>query len=546
MNRVRILYKNLHIILGKEIVKLKEFMEELKTYYNQQDTKLNEVIEKTTKVLQGYQLVECEVSSVQKKVISIGGQITSSVLKKIFKIKSPNSQIIYIMKIIYDILKINIEINEDNSISEKINQYEEINWEFLKEKIQNKSIILLLSYISETSNLNISNEIMNSSNSILTKYDQYKSTYINTFPEIIIIIDFIEVLMVYYKKMNMLKKLYVSNQNKSNKMKTIQSDMDKHAGLISQTKVLLDKVIKDYENYILILKKKDKSNAMIYGYNIIEKYGLLEKYVLFEEHINNTDYNSEFYSNYGGNGYDNLKSKIRYVIKLKKEYRKKERFIEQLSSSLLNYTKGIRNINLEKFIKAITENKNTSVSKKSSNTNRLGKSRNRNNISINISNNNILMRSMESNNSSVNLKGSFQTNPPGFKLPQINNSPFRSEAGKNTTNTVLKKSFVDSYPAFDRLYQRPSYSNKLFKEGLNVSSNEGSQTQTKNTVKAIINSHELNSEKSNKKRKNRNAINVKKTYNKEINLKLENEQFSICSFCCKNLENKIGDICQNK
>ena len=100
MNRVRILYKNLHIILGKEIVKLKEFMEELKTYYNQQDTKLNEVIEKTTKVLQGYQLVECEVSSVQKKVISIGGQITSSVLKKIFKIKSPNSQIIYIMKII--------------------------------------------------------------------------------------------------------------------------------------------------------------------------------------------------------------------------------------------------------------------------------------------------------------------------------------------------------------------------------------------------------------------------------------------------------------
>ena len=156
------------------------------------------------------------------------------------------------------------------------------------------------------------------------------------------------------------------------------------------------------------------------------------------------------------------------------------------------------------------------------------------------------MRSMESNNSSVNLKGSFQTNPPGFKLPQINNSPFRSEAGKNTTNTVLKKSFVDSYPAFDRLYQRPSYSNKLFKEGLNVSSNEGSQTQTKNTVKTIVNSHELNSEKSNKKRKNRNAINVKKTYNKEINLKLENEQFSICSFCCKNLENKIGDICQNK
>ena len=497
MNRIRILYKNLQIILSKEINKLREYIGELKVYYHQQDTKLNEIIEKTTKLLQGYQLVECEISAVQKKVIATGEKINSSVLKKIFKIKNPNNQIIFIMKILYSVLKNNIEIKDEKEVSKKGNQIKEINWAFLKYKIEPKSISLLLAYISETSNLNISNEILESSNLIISKYDQYKKIYLENFPEILIIIDFIEVLMIYYKKLNMLKKLYVTNQIKSNKMEEIQSDMDKLAEMMKKTKFLLDKIEKDYENYLIIVKNKDKSNRMIYGYNIIEKYGLYEKYVLSEEYItNNDDYKNEYYSNYGGNEYSNLKSKIRYVIKLKKEYRKKEKFIEQLSSSLITYTKGIRKINIEKFIKAITENRNTSVNRKSSNTNSLSKSKNKNNISINISNNNILMKSMESNNSSFNLKRSFQTNHTNSILNNTrinNNSPFRNEMSRNTTNSILyKKSFIDSYPTFDNCYQ---FSNRNFslKDGLNISSNEGSQTQTKNTGKTIKNSHELNS-----------------------------------------------------
>ena len=549
MNRLRILYKNLQIILSKEINKLREYIGELKVYYHQQDTKLNEIIEKTTKLLQGYQLVECEISAVQKKVIATGEKINSSVLKKIFKIKNPNNQIIFIMKILYSVLKSNIEIKDEKEVSKKVNQIKEINWAFLKYKIEPKSISLLLAYISETSNLNISNEILESSNLIISKYDQYKKIYLDNFPEILIIIDFIEVLMIYYKKLNMLKKLYVTNQIKSNKMEAIQSDMDKLAEMMKKTKFLLDKIEKDYENYLIIVKNKDKSNRMIYGYNIIEKYGLYEKYVLSEEYIpNNDDYKNEYYSNYGGNEYSNLKSKIRYVIKLKKEYRKKEKFIEQLSSSLITYTKGIRKINIEKFIKAITENRNTSVNRKSSNTNSLSKSKNKNNISINISNNNILMKSMESNNSSFNLKRSFQTNHTNSILNNTrinNNSPFRNEMSRNTTNSILyKKSFIDSYPTFDNCYQ---FSNRNFslKDGLNISSNEGSQTQTKNTGKTIKNSHELNSIKNNKaKEKKRNTLNTKNIKEKQVNLKIENEQYSIYSYCCKNFEKKVTDIFQ--
>ena len=548
MHDLRILYKNLELILTKELSKLAEFTKELKTCYYQQDSKLNETLEQTTKLFQGYQLVESEISSMQNKVIAKGEKITSSVLNKIFQLKNPNTQIIHIMKIVYEILRQNIDMMKENSS----NDDENINWEFLKKKVEKNSILLLLSKISETSTLNMSKEIMKNWTPINSKYNQYKNIYMKNFPEIMVILDFIEVLMVFYTKLTMLQKLYVSNQNKGNKLETIQSDINKNRGLMDLTQLFLAKISKDFENYKKSLENKDKSNRMIYGYNILEKYSLYEKYIVSEEYIfPDEDYNSEYYNNYGGDTFNNLKKKKRYVIKLDKKYSKKEKFIQQLSSSLLTYTKGTRRINIEKFIKAINENRNTSVHKNSSNTNSFSKSKNKNknNISI-LSNNNILMRSMESNNSSVNLKGSFHTNQtnPIINLTRINNSPFRNENTRNTTNTIFyKRSFVESNPTFDNIYQI-SNRNTSFKDGLNISSNDCDLTQTKFTNKTIVNTHDVNSVKNTKaKGKKRNTVcatNIKRT---QLNLKIEDEQqYSLCNFCCKNMENKINEICENK
>ena len=398
----------------------------------------------------------------------------------------------------------------------------------------------------------MSKEIMKNWTPINSKYNQYKNIYMKNFPEIMVILDFIEVLMVFYTKLTMLQKLYVSNQNKGNKLETIQSDINKNRGLMDLTQLFLAKISKDFENYKKSLENKDKSNRMIYGYNILEKYSLYEKYIVSEEYIfPDEDYNSEYYNNYGGDTFNNLKKKKRYVIKLDKKYSKKEKFIQQLSSSLLTYTKGTRRINIEKFIKAINENRNTSVHKNSSNTNSFSKSKNKNknNISI-LSNNNILMRSMESNNSSVNLKGSFHTNQtnPIINLTRINNSPFINENSRNTTNTIFyKRSFVESNPTFDNIYQI-SNRNTSFKDGLNISSNDCDLTQTKFTNKTIVNTHDVNSVKNTKaKGKKRNTVcatNIKRT---QLNLKIEDEQqYSLCNFCCKNMENKINEICENK
>ena len=294
MENLRILYKNLPIILSKEISKLKEYMEELKSYYVKQNTKLNELIEKTTNILQGYQLIECELATMKKKLISIGEKITSEILKNIYNKKNMNKEIYFIMDILYEILKNNIDTMEKNNSSKE-------------KKIEKKYILLLLSFISETSNLNITKEILENAKLLINKYDEYKIIYTKSFPEILTIIDFIEALLIYYTKLKMIKKLYNSNQNKNNKMTTIQSDMDKQAELMIKTKSLLEKIIIDYENYKKVIESKDKNNRMIYGYNILEKYGLYEKYIVSEKSYN--DYDSEYYNNYGGNEYNSSKKK---------------------------------------------------------------------------------------------------------------------------------------------------------------------------------------------------------------------------------------------
>ena len=288
MDNLRILYKNLNLILETEIRKLKECIEEFKSDYQQQDNKLNVIVEKTANILQEYEFIEYEINAMKKNVIGKGEKVTSATLNKIFSIKNPDSKIIFIMKIIYEILKNNIDYIEDNSnvnmnnsninnssINTSNFKKEKITWEFLKINITYKSILLLLSFISETSNLNLSKEIMENATPIITKYNHYKDCYINTFPEIIIIIDFIKILIVYYTKLALVKKLYISNKNKNSKMETIQLDLDKHSELIQKAKLLLLEVTKDYN---ALKKNKNINNKIIYGYNILEKYSLYEKY----------------------------------------------------------------------------------------------------------------------------------------------------------------------------------------------------------------------------------------------------------------------------
>ena len=212
------------------------------------------------------------------------------------------------------------------------------------------------------------------------------------------------------------------------------------------------------------------------------------------------------------------------------------------------YDKGVRKINLKKFINVINENRNTCVHNK--NTTNANKSlsnlkKSNNNISINISTNNILMKSFESNNSSANLKRSFQTQTHKsnslFNVNKLNNSPFRNEFSRNINNNIFwKNSFVESYPNFDSFCKNSNKNNNSSNKNNSSSIQQKDASiefeQTKLTTKT------KNSVKSSKK--NRNSVCINNIKKNQINLKFEKENWSICSYCCKNMENKIGEICQ--
>jgi hypothetical protein len=149
------------------------------------------------------------------------------------------------------------------------------------------------------------------------------------------------------------------------------------------------------------------------------------------------------------------------------------------------------------------------------------------------------MKSIESNNSSLNLYKSFQTNS-FLNVTRNNSTPYRSENSRN--NIFFKKSFVDSYPTFDNFNQL-SNRNLLLKVGLNASSIEWEQSKT--TTKNNINSKEFNSLKNSVNKnnnRNRNTVCFRNLKQQQINLKFENEQWSPCSFCCKNIKTKINKM----
>ena len=523
---LRILYRNLNLILETEMSKLKKYIEEVKSDIKEKDNKLNEIVEKTSNKLLQYEFSECEINTMKEKVLAEGKKITLSTLNKIFSTNNPDSQITYIMKTIYDILKINTDIMEDNSIntSNNKNNNNKITWGFLKLNVNYKSILLLLSFISENSNITLSKEIFEEARPIITKYNHYKECYKHSFPEIITIIDFIKIIIEYYTKYILLKNLFVSNKNKNDKMVKIQSDLGKNHLLIQKIKSILEEIIKDYT---ALKKTKNNNNKIIYGYHILEKYSLYEKYKVGIENIYN--YDEEYYNNYGG-GYNNI-AKKKYVISLNKKFRNREKFVEQLLSSLSSYSKGIRKINKEKFIQNIKDNKNNSLIKNNSNKNSLNK--NNNSININNNNNNVLMRSIESNNSSAiaNLYKSFQTNS-FLNATRNNSTPYRSENSRNN----IKGSFAGSYPTFEDFYQL-SNRNISLKDGLNASSFDCS-------LRNNVGSREFNSLKNSMTKKGKKNVCFRNLIEKQINLRFENEQFSPCTFCCKTFKNKINDICE--
>ena len=186
---LRIIYKNLNLILETEIKKMKEYITELKLEYEQQNNKLNEIVEKTENSLQEYELLYYEINTIKKNLISKGEKITSAVLKKILETNSPNLEIFNTLKILYIIIKNNIA--EDTNHKTTLNE-NTISWKLIQNNFTYKSILLLLSYISELTSMNLSKEMTKKATMIISEYTNSQNQIQSEFS---IIIDFLKLFL---------------------------------------------------------------------------------------------------------------------------------------------------------------------------------------------------------------------------------------------------------------------------------------------------------------------------------------------------------------
>ena len=385
------------------------------------------------------------------------------------------------MKILYIVIKTNIK--EENIKNNPIDFNENnITWKQIQNNFNYKSILLLLSYISELTNIIISKEVTKKSMEVLTKYGKSEG-------EISKIYNFLKLFFEYITKLNFVKNLYTSNLNKNTKMENLQLIINDLISLIQKSKLISLEIIKDYNTFKEIAANKNKNNNIIYGYNILEKYSLYEKYIVGQENIN--AYDEKYYNNYGGGDYCN--NKIKYTIKLNKKYRNKMKFIYQLSNSLISYSKGIHKINKEKFIQNIRD---SSSAKKTR------------------------LSSQQSTVNSANLKYSNENDYSSIDY-SLNS---------------YKKSFLNS---------TRNNSGKIMIKSLNVSSEKNNNIKTVSNQNLLLISNGFDSSSNNNGNdigslKNSVIFQKKLFHQKEIkNLIIEKDFWSSCSLCCKNIQKNI-------
>ena len=326
-----------------EIRKLNQFIEEIQGECQEKNNKKLQIIQKAQTSFQEYDILFYEINTLKQALTTHCEKITQKVLNNILKIKNPNDSIYFLMKTFYWIVK---------GFEEGQNEIKEnIEWDVIQKNLTHKSVISYSSFISEPTVVYLTNEDLDKAMTFMVNYDKLKSIYLKISEDLIIILDFIKLSLEFNVKLKRMSSLYTSNCNKNTKIDMLASNINDLNNLLQKAKIVLLQIIKDYKNYKEI--HMNEEDQMKNGYLILEKYSLFERYsVEYERHKSIGDI-----------------STIKFIIKLNKKFRDRDKFILHLSSSLINYSKGNRKLDQNKFIDDI-KNANTKKLIKGRNYNR--------------------------------------------------------------------------------------------------------------------------------------------------------------------------------
>ena len=510
IENLRILYRNISLLFETDIRKLNQFMKEIMNDIQEKNKKKKEIIDKAENSMQEYDLLFFEINSLKQALIPQCEKINQKVLDNILKISNPNDSIFYLMKAFYWIIK--------GFDKEKSQNKNDIEWEFLQNNLNYQTFLSYLNFISNSTMSYLTNEDLDEAMPFLVNYDKLKNIFNQISEDLVKVLDFIKSSLELNVKLNIMNSLYENNCNKNTKIQNIDISINNLNNLLQKVKMILSQINKDYKNY-QELNQNDEEQIKN-GYSLLEKYSFFERYSVEREHKVIADM-----------------STIKFIIKLNKKYRDKEKFILSLSSSLNNYNKGKRKLDENKFISDIKKTNSKKVIKGRNYENKyeLNSIKEENNSSsLNTQNN------LYDNNISDfdNLTGRYSYNYNYNWYNNINNN-YTEDNNLNYFNTINDMDNIDNIiPIQNKKY------NTLVIKGNVEKNNKNNNTFPKSSLKTILkkgNEYEYEIIKSSTElsEKNKKIQNTKRTFLMSKNkgkLTLEKEENdNYCNyFCFKN------------
>ena len=313
-----ILYKNLVLLLETDIRKLNQFLREITNDIQEKNIKKKEIIDKAENSLQEYDLLYFEINSLKQALIPQCEKINQKVLNNILKISNPNDSIFFLMKTFYWVTK--------GFEKDKNKEKNDIQWDFLQKNLSYKTVLLYLSFISNSTMSYLTNEDLDEAMPFLVNYDKLKNIFHDISEDLVIVLDFVKSSLELNVKLNIMNSLYENNCNKNTKIENIDKSINNLNNLYQNGKMILLQINKDYKNYKELNGSKEEQIKN--GYLIMEKYALFERYSVEKERPTTIE----------------DVSAIKFIIKLNKKYRNKEKFLFHLFLSLNNFNKGKRKL----------------------------------------------------------------------------------------------------------------------------------------------------------------------------------------------------------
>ena len=280
---LRILYKNLYLLFETDIKKLNEFMKEIAEEIQEKNIKKKEIIDKAENSLQEYDLLFYEINSLKQALIPQCEKINQKVLDNILKINNPNDSIFFLMKTFYWIIK-----GFDKDKNQKKN---EIQWNYLQKNLSYKTVLLYLSFISNSTMSYLTNEDLDEAMPFLVNYDKLKNIFNDISKDLVIVLDFVKSSLELNVKLNIMNSLYENNCNKNAKLENIDISINNLNNLLQKAQIVLSNINLDYNNYKEFNNNYNEEEKIKNGYLMLEKYTTFERYSVESIKANNKKIN---------------------------------------------------------------------------------------------------------------------------------------------------------------------------------------------------------------------------------------------------------------